>query len=135
MHKKGTPQNMQKNPSYDNVTKEVLDYFTERVYTCQLAGMHDVILDPGFGFGKTIRHNFELLNNLALLKTIQKPIMVGFSRKSSVYKTLGTTPEHALNGTTVLNTVSLLNGADILRVHDVKEACEAIQLTAALRQQ
>lgn len=128
MHMKGTPQNMQQNPSYENVTREVLDYFIERIDTCTKAGLHDIIVDPGFGFGKTIQHNFQLLKDLHLFKILQKPLLLGISRKSTVYKTLGITPEQALNGSTVLHTIGLLNGANIIRTHDVKEAIEAIKL-------
>lgn len=128
MHTKGSPETMQVNPTYTNVTLEVLDYFIEKIEACGLAGIKDIIVDPGFGFAKTIRHNFELLKNLSTLKMLNKPIMLGLSRKATVYKTLKSDPGSALNGTTVLNTIGLLNGADILRVHDVKEAMEAIQL-------
>lgn len=131
MHMKGTPQNMQEHAVYENITKEVLEYFIERTEACRLAGINDVIIDPGFGFSKTIAHNFELLRNLANLKMLEKPVLLGISRKGTIYKTLGTTAEEALNGTTVLNTIGLLNGAAILRVHDVKEAMEAIKLVQA----
>jgi dihydropteroate synthase len=128
MHMKGNPQTMQKQAVYEDVVKEVLDYFIAKTEVCKKAGIHDVIIDPGFGFGKTIQHNFQLLKNLAVFKILEKPILAGLSRKSTVYKTLNTTAEHALNGTTVLNTISLQNGASLLRVHDVKEAKEAVQL-------
>jgi dihydropteroate synthase len=128
MHIKGDVGTMHKAPSYDRLTEEVIDYFIEKTDACRSAGIIDIILDPGFGFSKNIQHNFELLKNLRLLKILQKPLLVGLSRKSSIYKTLGTSAEEALNGTTVMNTISLLNGADILRVHDVKEAMEAIKL-------
>jgi len=131
MHIKGTPQNMQEHAVYENITKEVLEYFIERTEACRLAGINDVIVDPGFGFSKTIAHNFELLRNLPALKMLEKPILLGASRKGTIYKTLGITAEEALNGTTVLNTISLLNDASILRVHDVKEAMEAIKLVCA----
>jgi dihydropteroate synthase len=131
MHMKGTPQNMQQNPLYENVTKEVLDYFIERTNTCSQAGIQDIIIDIGFGFGKTIVHNFQLLRELSVFKMLQKPILIGVSRKSTIYKTLGITAEEALNGTTVLHTIGLLNGANILRVHDVKEAVECVQLFKA----
>lgn len=129
MHMQGTPQTMQVNPQYDDVTKEVLDFFIQKTAACRLAGIHDVIIDPGFGFGKTTAHNFSLLKNLAVFKMLDKPILAGLSRKGMIYKTLGTDADHALNGTTVLNTIALLNGANILRVHDAKEAREAIELT------
>ena len=131
MHMKGTPQTMQQNPQYDNVTKEVMDFFTQKLDALHKAGVKDIIIDPGFGFGKTITHNFELLKNLSVLKKINCPIMIGVSRKSSIYKTLGISADESLNGTTVLNTIALLNGADILRVHDVKEAKEAVKLFEA----
>lgn len=131
MHMKGTPQNMQEHAVYENVAKEVLEYFIERTEACRLAGINDVIIDPGFGFSKTIPQNFELLRNLSILKMAGKPVLAGLSRKGTIYKTLGTTAENALNGTTVLNTIALLNGASILRVHDVKEALETIKLVQA----
>lgn len=128
MHMQGTPQTMQVNPIYDNVTKEVLDFFIERLATCKQAGIKDVIIDVGFGFGKTVAHNFQLLKEMVVFKILDTPILAGLSRKSTVYKTLGISAKEALNGTTVLNTFALQNGADILRVHDVKEAKEAIIL-------
>lgn len=128
MHMKGTPQNMQQNPVYENVTKEVLDFFNERIEACNLAGIKDIIIDPGFGFGKTIEHNFILLKELNIFKQLQKPLLLGISRKSMIYKTLNISAEEALNGSTVLNTIGILNGANILRVHDVKEAVETIKI-------
>lgn len=128
MHMKGTPANMQELANYENVTREILDYFIKKVEDCRKAGIRDVIIDPGFGFAKNIQQNFELLRNLEVFKILQKPLLVGLSRKSTIYKTLDVSAEEALNGTTVLNTVALLNGANILRVHDVKEAREAVQL-------
>lgn len=128
MHIKGNPQNMQQQAMYEDVTKEVLDFFISKTEECRLAGIHDLIIDPGFGFGKTIQHNFSLLKNLSAFAILQKPLLVGVSRKSTIYKTLGTTAEDALNGSTVLHTLALQNGANILRVHDVKEANEAIRL-------
>lgn len=128
MHTKGTPATMQGLANYRDVVLEVLDYFIQRTNACRQAGINDVIIDPGFGFAKTITHNFTLLKNLSRFKILEKPILLGISRKATIYKTLGTTPEEALNGTTVLNTIGLLNGADILRVHDVKEAVEAVKL-------
>ena len=128
MHMQGTPATMQQVPVYGNVVKEVLDFFIEKIDACIKAGIKDVIIDPGFGFGKTIEHNFQLLKELAVLSITNKPILAGLSRKSTIYKTLGITAADALNGTTVLNTMALLNGASILRVHDVKEASEAIKL-------
>jgi dihydropteroate synthase len=134
MHMKGTPQTMQQNNVYEDVVKEVLDYFIAKIAICKKAGIHDVIIDPGFGFGKTIQHNFQLLKNIALFKILEKCILVGLSRKSTVYKTLNITIEQALNGTTVLNTIALQNGASMLRVHDVKEAIETVKLFYAYKQ-
>jgi dihydropteroate synthase len=131
MHIKGTPQTMQQSPQYENVTKEVLDFFIQKVNGLRKAGLHDIIIDPGFGFGKNSSHNFELLRNLSVFKMLECPLLLGISRKSTIYKTLGITANEALNGTTVLNTIGLMNGANILRVHDVKEAREAIQLVTA----
>lgn len=128
MHMQGTPQTMQQQAVYENVTKEVLDFFIQKKDELQQAGIPDVIIDPGFGFGKTIAHNFELLRNLPVFKMLHAPLLLGISRKSTIYKTLDITAEQALNGTTVLNTIGLMNGAGILRVHDVKEAKEAITL-------
>ena len=128
MHMKGTPQLMQDNPTYQNVTKEVLDFFIHKIDECKAAGINDVIIDPGFGFGKTITHNFQLLKNLQVFKMLDRPILAGISRKSTIYKTLAIAVEEALNGSTVLHTLALQNGANILRVHDVKEAVEAITL-------
>ena len=128
MHMKGTPQLMQDNPTYENVTTEVLDFFIHKIDECKAAGINDVIIDPGFGFGKTITHNFQLLKNLQVFKMLDKPILAGISRKSTIYKTLAIPVEEALNGSTVLHTLALQNGANILRVHDVKEAIEAITL-------
>ena len=128
MHMKGTPENMQEQAIYENVTREVLDFFINKIDECKQAGINDVIIDPGFGFGKAIAHNFKLLKELSAFKMLENPIMVGLSRKSTIYKTLQVTAEEALNGTTVLNTLALQNGANILRVHDVKAAKEAITL-------
>lgn len=132
MHMKGTPQTMQQNAVYENVTREVLDFFISKTHELKNAGIVDIIIDPGFGFAKTIDHNFELLKNLSVFKMLEKPVMLGISRKSTIYKTLDITAEEALNGTTVLNTIGLLNGASILRVHDVKEAKEAVTLFSAM---
>ena len=128
MHMKGTPQTMQQQANYENVTREVLDFFIRKKDECKTAGIADVIIDPGFGFAKTIAHNFQLLKDLSVFKMLDALVLVGLSRKSSVYKPLDISPEEALNGTTVLNTLALMNGANILRVHDVKEAKEAIKL-------
>jgi len=134
MHMKGTPKNMQQNPTYNNVTEEVLTFFIEKIDACKKAGINDVIIDPGFGFGKTIEHNYTLLKQLAAFKILQKPILLGVSRKSMIYKPLEVTANEALNGTSVLHTIGLENGASILRVHDVKEAIECIQLTQLYNQ-
>lgn len=131
MHMKGTPQTMIESTHYENVTKEVLDFFICKVNELQNAGIHDILIDPGFGFAKTIAHNFELLRHLSVFKILDSPIILGISRKSIVYKTLGITADEALNGSTVLHTIGLMHGADILRVHDVKEAKETIRLVAA----
>jgi dihydropteroate synthase len=128
MHMQGLPSTMQKKPVYNDVVKEVLDFFIRKADACKKAGIKDVIIDPGFGFGKTIEHNFQLLKELSLFKITDKPILAGLSRKSTIYKTLGITAAEALNGTTVLNTIALMNGASILRVHDVKAAIEAVKL-------
>lgn len=133
MHLKGTPQTMQQLAHYENVSLEVLDYFIERIAECERAGIVDIIIDPGFGFAKTIQHNFELLRNLEVFQMLRRPVLAGLSRKSTVYKTLGTTPDRALNGTTVLNTLALQHGASILRVHDVREAWETIRLYEAYK--
>ncbi len=125
MHMKGEPARMQENPHYENVTAEVLDFLVGKVTACVEAGIKDIIVDPGFGFGKNIRHNFTLLRELSTFRILEKPIMVGLSRKSTIYKTLGISADEALNGSTVLHTIALMNGANILRVHDVKEAREA----------
>ena len=128
MHMKGNPKNMQQNPQYGNVVSEVLDYLVQKVEICKQKGINDLIIDPGFGFGKTLAHNYELLYNLKAFKILEKPLLCGVSRKSMVQKVLNTDAEHSLNGTTVLHTIALLNGASILRAHDVKEAVEAVKL-------
>ena len=128
MHMKGTPDTMQNEVEYNNMITEVLDFLIWNKAKLHKKGIHDVIVDPGFGFGKTIAHNFKLLRSLSVFKMLNCPIMIGLSRKSTIYKTLGITSEEALNGTTVLHTLGLLNGANILRVHDVKEARESIKL-------
>ncbi|MCW3116231.1 MAG: dihydropteroate synthase [Chitinophagaceae bacterium] len=128
MHMKGQPGTMQQEPRYDNVTKEILDFFIFKTTELKKAGIHDLIIDPGFGFGKTIQHNFEILKNSPLFKMLQLPVLAGLSRKSSIYKTLKIPVGESLNGTSILNTIALMNGADILRVHDVKEAKQAITL-------
>lgn len=128
MHMKETPQNMQQYAVYEDVVKEVLDYCIERLNICRKAGIKDVIIDPGFGFAKTIEHSFKILKNLSVFHMLECPLLVGLSRKYMIYKTLGITPEEALNGTTVLQTLALSQDAHILRTHDVKEAVEAIIL-------
>lgn len=133
MHMQGTPQTMAQLTNYENVTKEIIDYFYRKIFQLQSAGIKDIIIDPGFGFAKTVDQNFELLNRLDHLQIFEKPLLVGLSRKSMIWRTLKTTPESALNGTTTLNTLALLKGASILRVHDVKEAKEVIQLIGQLK--
>ena len=133
MHMKGTPQDMQHAPQYKDVIQEVSSYFEEKISQLNDLGVKDIILDPGFGFGKTLEHNYTLLSHLEEFHKFHLPILVGISRKSMIYKLLGTSPENALNGTTVLNTISLMKGAHILRVHDVKECIEAINLTQAIK--
>ncbi len=128
MHMKGNPQTMQSLAVYDNLVKEVIDYFHSKLNRLRQLGISDVIVDPGFGFAKTVSQNFELLKHLDALQILERPILVGLSRKSLIWRTLETNPENSLNGTTVLNTLALTKGADILRIHDVKEAAEAIKL-------
>ncbi len=132
MHIQGTPQTMQKNPVYDNVVADVRRFFTDRIARLNAAGFDNIILDPGFGFGKTLDHNYELMAGMDTYRDLGYPLLVGISRKTMIYKALGCTQHEALNGTTVLNTVSLLQGASILRVHDVKEAVEAVKLVGRL---
>ncbi|MDA9343830.1 dihydropteroate synthase [Algibacter sp.] len=132
MHMRGTPQNMKQQTKYDNLLKDILFYFSERIAAAKALGIIDLIVDPGFGFAKTVEQNFELLNKLELFKIIEKPLLVGISRKSMIYKTLETSAKDALNGTSVLNTVALQKGASILRVHDVQEAMECITLIKSL---
>ncbi|RNL94468.1 dihydropteroate synthase [Sinomicrobium pectinilyticum] len=133
MHMKGTPQNMQQNPQYEDIVKEVLYYFSEKVAEARKAGISDIIIDPGFGFAKTIAHNYELMDKLELLHNLGLPVLAGISRKSMIYKLLENSPEEALNGTTALNTIALLKGAHILRVHDVKEAMECVKIAEQLQ--
>lgn len=132
MHMQGTPQNMQQNPHYDDVVKEVFMYFAEKVQRLRDLGVKDIILDPGYGFGKTVEHNYELMNHQEELLEFELPLLVGISRKSMIYKTLGITADEALNGTSVLNTISLLKGANILRVHDVATCVEVVNLIQKL---
>ncbi|TFG41780.1 MAG: dihydropteroate synthase, partial [Bacteroidia bacterium] len=133
MHMQGVPGTMQEKPVYDDVVADILRWFGDRIFRLQSMGVNDIIIDPGFGFGKTIAHNFELLRHLGDFSIAGLPLLVGFSRKSMIWKTLGITSEEALNGTSVLNTAALLNGADILRVHDVKEAVQAVKLVEKLK--
>ena len=134
MHMQGTPDTMQMAPHYDNLRREVMLYFAERIdRLCQM-GAKDIIVDPGFGFGKTLEHNYELMNHLEDFAVFNLPLLVGISRKSMIYKLTGGTPQTSLNGTTVLNTISLVKGAHILRVHDVKAAAEAKQIYMAVKQ-
>jgi dihydropteroate synthase len=133
MHMLGTPLKMQENPEYDDIIRDISLFFTERVKQLTKAGVKDVIIDPGFGFGKTLSHNYELLNRLDSFKVFQLPLLVGVSRKSMIYKLLATNPEAALNGTSVVNTLALMGGADLLRVHDVREAVEAVRILNRIR--
>ncbi len=133
MHMQGTPLKMQENPVYDDIIRDISMFFTDCVKKLTKAGVKDVIIDPGFGFGKTLEHNYELLNRLDSFKVFQLPLLVGVSRKSMIYKLLGTNPEEALNGTTVINTLALMGGTDILRVHDVREAVEATRILEKVR--
>lgn len=131
MHMQGMPTDMQQNPEYDNVLTEIVEFIREREQACKLAGITDVIIDPGFGFGKTVEHNYSLLRNLRSFEMFNLPILAGASRKSMICKVLSVNPDKALNGTTVVNTMALLNGANLLRVHDVKEAVEAVKIYKA----
>ena len=133
MHMQGIPETMQKAPVYNDLIKDIIDFFIAKIEACKQAGIKDIIIDPGFGFGKTIAHNFELLKALPVFSILDKPLLVGLSRKGTIYRTLNITAEEALNGTTTLNTIALMNGAAILRVHDVREAKEAIQLFTAYK--
>lgn len=128
MHMQGNPSNMQNNPSYENVTQDVILNLSKVLNTLRKLGVADVIIDPGFGFGKSVEHNFQLLSELKHFQLFNVPILAGLSRKSMINKVLNTTPQSALNGTSVLNTIALLNGVKLLRVHDVKEAVQCIQL-------
>ncbi|MCF6130472.1 dihydropteroate synthase [Flavobacterium sp. AS60] len=132
MHMKGNPQTMQSMANYENITKEMLLYFSEKVSLARSLGISDLLIDPGFGFAKNKEQNFEVMNNLELFQMLELPILVGVSRKSMIYKTLETSADAALNGTTVLNTIALQKGANIIRVHDVKEAMECVKLFESL---
>jgi dihydropteroate synthase len=133
MHIQGTPQTMQKNPYYQNVTKEVIKQLSEGVFKLNELGVSDVIIDPGFGFGKSLNHNYELFNNLDAFRMFELPLLVGISRKSMIFRLLEQTPEESLNGTIVLNTLALLAGANIIRVHDVKPAVDALKIIEQLK--
>lgn len=133
MHIQGTPQTMQKNPVYTDVVNDIMLLLSQRVQHLKLIGVNDVIIDPGFGFGKLLTHNYELMNRLDSFKIFGLPLMVGVSRKALIWKQLGITPEESLNGTTVMNTLALLGGADILRVHDVKEAVQVCNIVSKLK--
>lgn len=135
MHMKGNPQNMIRKTNYDDMLKEIIKYFSKKINQAVSYKINDMIIDPGFGFAKDLKQNYDLLSNIDLLKILDKPIMVGISRKSMIYQSLKTSAKESLNGTTVLNTVSLIKGASILRVHDVKEANECIKLISALNNQ
>jgi len=128
MHMQGTPQSMQDNPHYNCIEKEVVNYFYVKIKTLQQKGVNNIIIDPGFGFGKTLEHNYQLLNNLEELHTLEHPLLVGISRKSMIYKVLETDAKNSLNGTTAIHSLCLSKGASILRVHDVKEAVECVKL-------
>ena len=132
MHMKGTPQNMQENPTYENITNEVFTYFIQKISQLQAFGVKDIIVDPGFGFAKNIEHNYKLLQQMESFNLLKLPILVGFSRKSMITKTLNIKIEDALNGTSILNTIALQKGASILRVHDVKAAIECIKLVSMI---
>lgn len=133
MHMKGTPQNMQENTNYTNLLTDILNYFSEKIKLGHSKKLNDIIIDPGFGFSKTLEQNYELMHKIELLKPLSAPILVGISRKSMIYNLLETDAKNALNGTTILNTIALLKGANILRVHDVKEAKECIKLVTQLQ--
>ena len=133
MHMLGTPQNMQQNPVYNDVIKDIISFFASKIYTLHELKLNDVIIDVGFGFGKTVNHNYQILKDLELFKILDAPILAGISRKSMLYKTLGISAKEALNATTSANTIALLNGANILRVHDVKEAIEAVKIVNQLK--
>ncbi len=135
MHMRGTPETMQKMTSYEDIVKEILFYFSEKVANARSFGINDLIIDPGFGFAKTLDQNYEVLQKMELFEILELPLLAGFSRKSMIYKTLQSSAEDALNGTTILNTVALTKGAKILRVHDVKEAMECVTLFNKLNNQ
>lgn len=133
MHMKGNSLTMQKNPNYENIINEIFKFFEKKIKTLNSLGFNKIIIDPGFGFGKTLEHNYEILRNLSKFKKINLPILVGVSRKSMIYNLLNITADQALNGTSIINTIALNNGANLLRVHDVKEATECIKITDQLK--
>ena len=133
MHMKGNSLTMQKNPNYENIINEIFNFFEKKIKTLNSLGFNKIIIDPGFGFGKTLEHNYEILRNLSKFKKINLPILVGVSRKSMIYNLLNITADQALNGTSIINTIALNNGANLLRVHDVKEAIECIKITSQLK--
>lgn len=133
MHMQGTPQSMQREPHYENLLREVFLYFARKVQQLRDLGVKDIVIDPGFGFGKTLEHNYELMAHLEEFSIFELPLLAGVSRKSMIYRLLGGTPQDALNGTTVLDTIALMKGADILRVHDVREAVETVTIVTAMR--
>lgn len=128
MHMQGTPQSMQAEPHYDNLLKEIFMYFAKKIQQLRDLGVKDIVLDPGFGFGKTLEHNYELMAHLEEFEAFELPLLVGVSRKSMIYRLFGSTPQDALNGTTVLDTIALMKGADVIRVHDVREAVETVKM-------
>lgn len=132
MHLRGTPQTMQSQTNYEHLIKEMITYFSDKINKARSLGINDLIIDPGFGFAKTTNQNYEILTNLELFKILELPILTGVSRKSMIYKTLDISPDEALNGTTILNTIAITKGATILRVHDVKEAMECVKLCEKL---
>lgn len=132
-HMQGTPENMQDNPRYEDVTDDLIRFFKEKIEECQRAGIRNIILDPGFGFGKTLEHNYALVSQLEKIIALGQPVLAGFSRKSMIYKLLHVTPDEALNGTTVLNTVALMKGASMLRVHDAREAIETVKIIEQIK--
>jgi len=133
MHMKGNSLTMQNNPCYKNIVLEILEFFEKKIKNLEKKGFTKIIIDPGFGFGKTLEHNYEILNNLSKFKKFGYPLIIGASRKSMIYNLLNKTPQEVLNGTSIVNTISLLNGANILRVHDIEEALECIKITNQIK--
>jgi len=132
-HMQGTPETMQENPQYEDVIKDLISFFKDKIEICQHAGIREIILDPGFGFGKTLEHNYAIVRQLESIVSLGQPVLAGFSRKSMIYKLLQVTADEALNGTTVLNTVALMKGASMLRVHDAKEAIETVKIIEQIK--